>query len=81
MHPMATSAKKNRPVEIRFERLTEGEYRLLKLLDLGFSNEEIALRLGITVSTAKGHLDQLFEKLQVPSRGKALALARDCGLV
>ena len=66
---------------VRLERLTEAEYRILKLLDLGFSNQEIAERLGITVGTAKWHLHHLFEKLQVRSRGKALALARDRGLV
>ena len=63
------------------EHLTESEYRILKLLDLGFSNQEIAGRLGITVGTTKWHLHQLFEKLQVNTRGKALALARSRGLV
>ena len=77
---MARNAKKT-ATPIAFERLTETEYRILKLLDLGFSNQEIAGRLGITVGTTKWHLHQLFEKLQVPSRGKALALARDRGLV
>ena len=66
---------------VPFDRLTQAEYRILKLLDLGFSNQEIAGRLGITVGTAKWHLHHLFEKLQVKSRGKALALARDQGLV
>ena len=63
------------------ERLTGSQLRILKLLDLGLSNQEIADRLGITVGTTKWHLHQLFEKLRVPSRAKAVALARDRGLV
>ena len=63
------------------ERLTGSQMRILKLLDLGFSNQEIADRLGITVGTTKWHLHQLFEKLRVTSRAKAVALARKQGLV
>ena len=81
MRLMPRNAKKTGPAPIQFERITEAEYRILKLLDLGFSNKEIAGKLGITVGTAKWHLHHLFEKLQVPSRGKALAFARERGLV
>jgi LuxR family maltose regulon positive regulatory protein len=81
MHLMTPPANKPGSPPIQFERLTEAEYRILKLLELGFSNKEIAEKLGITVGTAKWHLHHLFAKLQVSSRGKALALARDCGLV
>ena len=63
------------------EKLTGTELRILKLLDLGLSNQEIAERLGITVGTTKWHLHHLFEKLQVPTRAKAAALARERGLV
>ena len=63
------------------EKLTGAQLRILKLLDLGFSNQEIADRLDITVGTTKWHLHQLFEKLRVTSRAKAVALARKQGLV
>ena len=63
------------------EKLTGSQLRILKLLDLGFSNQEIADRLDITVGTTKWHLHQLFEKLRVTSRAKAVALARRRGLV
>lgn len=63
------------------ERLTGSELRMLKLLDLGLSNQEIADRVGITVGTVKWHLHHLFEKLQVTSRAKAAAVARNRGLV
>ena len=63
------------------EKLTGTELRILKLLDLGLSNQEIAERLGITVGTTKWHVRHLFGKLQVPSRAKAVAHARNRGLV
>jgi DNA-binding NarL/FixJ family response regulator len=63
------------------ERLTGGQLRILKLLDLGFSNQEIADRLDIPVGTTRRRLHQLFGKLGVTSRAKAVALARHQGLV
>ena len=66
---------------IPFERITEAEYRILKLLDLGFTNQEIAERLGITARAAKVHLQRLYGKLEVRSRGSAVAMARNRGLV
>lgn len=79
---MPRPAKKNAPTPpLELDRLTQAEYRILKLLDLGFSNQEIAGRLGIEVGTARWRLHHLFEKLGVDSRGKALALARARGLV
>ena len=63
------------------EKLTGTELRILKLLDLGFSNPQIADRLDITIGTAKRRVHQLFEKLRVTSRPKAVALARKQGLV
>jgi len=82
MHLMPMPANKtDAPPPIQYERLTEAEYRILKLLDLGFSNQEIAERLGITVGTTKWHLHHMFEKLQVRTRAKAAVLARELGLV
>jgi len=80
MHSMASQQD---PVEsgVVPERLTGSQMRILKLLDLGFSNQEIADRLEIPVGTTKRHLHQLFEKLRVTSRAKAIALARKQGLV
>ena len=80
---MPFMADQENPVESEAvaERLTGSQMRILKLLDLGLSNQEIADRLGITVGTTKWHLHQLFEKLRVTSRAKAVALARKQGLV
>lgn len=63
------------------EPLTGTQLRILKLLDLGLSNQEISDRLGITVGTAKWHVHQVLERLGVASRAKAVVLARERGLV
>jgi len=62
MHLMPRPAKKTDSAPpVQFDRLTQAEYRILKLLDLGFSNQEIAERLDITVGTAKWHMHPVRE--------------------
>ena len=80
MHSMATEENLVEAQAVA-EKLSGTQMRILKLLDLGFSNQEIADRLDITVGTTRWHLHQLFEKLRVTSRAKAVALARKQGLV
>lgn len=63
------------------EPLTPRQMELLGLLDAGLSNQQIADRLHVTVSTVKGHLQKLYDKLGVSSRTAALARARGIGLV
>ncbi|TVT70590.1 MAG: hypothetical protein FHP92_17865 [Denitromonas halophila] len=63
------------------EPLSSRQSELLSLLDAGLSNQQIADRLHVTVSTVKGHLQKLYAKLGVPSRTAALARARGIGLV
>lgn len=63
------------------EPLTSRQSELLGLLDAGLSNQQIADRLNVTLSTVKGHLQKLYAKLGVPSRTAALARARGIGLV
>ena len=56
--------------------LTEHEREILQLLDLGLSNKQIARRIDRSEATVKYHLRQLYGKLGVHSRMKALATAR-----
>lgn len=62
-------------------RLTDRELDVLRLLDAGASNREIARTLFVTEATVKTHLVNLFGKLGVESRAKAVTLARETGLL
>lgn len=54
--------------------LTSRERQVVELIDQGFSNQEIASRLGIKLSTVKNHVHSILEKLHVRRRGQAAAL-------
>jgi LuxR family maltose regulon positive regulatory protein len=60
--------------------LSETEMNILRLVNFGYSNQEIADQLAITVGTAKWHLHQVFGKLRVRNRTGAAAKARQLGL-
>ncbi len=63
------------------EPLSERELEVLRLIAAGCSNREIAARLFIEVSTVKWHINALYGKLQVESRTKAIARARELNIV
>ena len=53
--------------------LTAREREVLQLLADGLGNKQIAARLGISTSTVKTHVEELFERLEVASRAEAVA--------
>ena len=57
------------------------ERQVLELLAEGLRNKEIAKRLDIAFSTAKNHVQNILEKLQVNTRLEAIRLACEHGLV
>lgn len=61
--------------------LTKRQIELLKLLDAGLSNQQIADRIHVSLTTVKGHLQKLYAKLDVQSRSSALARARAVNLI
>jgi predicted ATPase/DNA-binding CsgD family transcriptional regulator len=63
------------------DQLTQRELEILRLVANGLTNQEIAGRLFITLSTVKWYLKQVFSKLHVGSRTQAIALARTSGLL
>jgi LuxR family maltose regulon positive regulatory protein len=63
------------------EPLSERELEVLRLIAAGCSNREIADRLVIAVSTVKWYVNALYGKLQVESRTKAIARARELNIV
>jgi DNA-binding NarL/FixJ family response regulator len=63
------------------EPLTDREAEVLQLLADGKSNKEIGASLSISEFTVKGHLRNIFSKLNVLSRTEAIAAATRRGLV
>lgn len=53
------------------ERLTDRQRDVLRLVASGHTNSEIAGELGIKPATAKKHLEQILERLHLPSRTAA----------
>lgn len=56
--------------------LTTREDQILKMLELGRSNGDIAARLNIAVRTVQNHVHNLLTKLGVDTRAEAVALSR-----
>ena len=61
--------------------LTPRELEVLALLAEGASNKAIALRLGISVHTAKFHVGSLLDKLDAVGRTDAVAHAARIGVI
>ena len=61
--------------------LSERELEILALIAQGLSNQQIAKRLFVTLSTIKGHNQNIFAKLEVRRRTEAVARARELGLL
>ena len=54
---------------------------MLQLVAAGCSNQEIASRLVISITTVKTHVGNIFHKLGVTSRTQAIARAEALGLL
>jgi LuxR family maltose regulon positive regulatory protein len=63
------------------EPLNDRELAVLRLIVAGCSNREIADQLVLAVSTVKWYVNAIYGKLQVESRTKAIARARDLHIV
>jgi ATP/maltotriose-dependent transcriptional regulator MalT len=61
--------------------LTERELQVLNLMSVGLSNKEIAIQLGVTAGTIKVHMHNVFSKLEVNKRTKAIAEAAKMNLL
>lgn len=63
------------------EPLSQRELEVLRLIADGHSNQAIADRLVVAVSTVKRHINNLYGKLDVQSRTQALVRARELRLL
>jgi LuxR family maltose regulon positive regulatory protein len=61
--------------------LSAREIEVLNLLSEGLSNQGIAERLVISLSTVKGHTRNIYTKLDVNTRTQAVVRGRALGLL
>jgi two-component system, NarL family, response regulator LiaR len=61
--------------------ISKRELEILGLLAQGLSNQEIATKLFVSLSTVKTHLQKLFEKLEVKRRIQAVEKAKRLNLI
>ena len=71
----------NRSRDIEQPRLNEREIEILRLLATGLSNQEIADRLAIAISTVRWYIKRIYRKLSVHNRTQATYLARNMGFL
>ena len=69
------------PPEALVEPLSVRELEVLRMVDSGLSNQQIALKLTIAPSTVKTHINNIYGKLAVQTRVQAIHRARDLGLL
>ena len=62
-------------------KLSKRELEILSLLAQGHSNQEIAAKLFVSLSTVKTHIQNLFEKLDVKRRTQAVEKAKRLNLI
>jgi LuxR family maltose regulon positive regulatory protein len=67
--------------ELPATQLTSREHELLGYIEVGFSNQQIADRIDVSLTTVKWHLQNLYAKLSVKNRSAALARARVLNLL
>lgn len=61
--------------------LTPSELAVIRKMDEGLSNMEIADRLVVSMATVKTHINRIYSKLNVKNRTQALRIARDSQII
>jgi LuxR family maltose regulon positive regulatory protein len=79
--PEPDSGLQARANRLLIEPLSERELEVLSLVADGLSNQQIAEKLFVAVSTVKKHMGAIFGKLNVASRTEAIQRARILGLI
>jgi len=69
------------PAQLLIEPLSLRELGILRLIAQGHSNGEFSEQLFLALSTVKGHIRNIFDKLQVQRRTEAVARAHELGLL
>ncbi|WP_433219284.1 response regulator [Dactylosporangium sp. CS-047395] len=80
VHEFASRAKELPPASA-LDRLTDREREVMALAAQGLSNDQIALRLFVSVATVKTHISRLMLKLDARDRAQVVVTAYETGLV
>jgi pimeloyl-ACP methyl ester carboxylesterase/DNA-binding CsgD family transcriptional regulator len=64
-----------------WSELSAREREVLRLLAQGYNNQEISQKLVLSEKTVRNYVSNIYEKLQIKSRGEAIILARKLGLI
>jgi LuxR family maltose regulon positive regulatory protein len=67
-------------MQLLVEPLTTREVEVLKLIQAGCSNQDIAGQLYISIPTVKRHISNIYSKLGVKSRTQAVAIGKELNL-
>ena len=67
-------------MQLLIEPLTAREIEILKLIEAGCSNQDIAEQLVLSILTVKRHISNIFTKLGVKSRTQAIAMGKELKL-
>ena len=63
-----------------FPELTMREREILDLVARGWSNQQIAAQLDLSIKTVRNHVSSVFTKIQVVDRAQAIVKAREAGI-
>tara|TARA_R110001592_G_C13182079_1_gene751063 strand:+ start:3692 stop:6451 length:2760 start_codon:yes stop_codon:yes gene_type:complete len=74
-------ATKGEPTSVLIEALTKRERQVLETIITGETNKEVAEKLFISEQTVKWHLHQIYQKLGVKNRTRAIARAQALSLL
>ncbi len=72
---------RDEPTSALLEALSTRELEVLRLLEQGASNQEIAEDLALAISTVKSHVRTILAKLEASNRTQAVKRARTLGLL
>ena len=61
--------------------ISKREYEVLELMSSGLSNQQIAERLFVSVSTVKTHVSSIFSKLDASRRTQAVQRAKELRII
>ena len=64
-----------------YERLTDREKQVLKLVAEGHSNKDVATLLGISIKTAMSHREHVMAKVDAHNRTDLIRFALRCGVI